>query len=459
MSVYTTDARLAYRRVTWFWAVTVIPAAVVSVLFQNYFFIYLTDVLLVAPVAVGALLAFARIYDGVTDLALAAWSDRSKSRFGRRKPFIIAGGLGLVLYGAVWLPPENLSAAGTIIWLGLLLLVYETASTLRNVPMLALGVELGQTPERRSWFYVIGLIVGLPFAIAANFVIQDLINSPDARAAGAPWFIGAGIALAAATVGMGLFLKELPAEHKTVERNVWRMMREVLGVGYHRRIIGVQLAETFAFTSLAFSVPYLMTYVLDRPDRIAIIFIAYLVVSIVAQPGWLALIPRLGMKRIWTIGLYMWLAAFVAAPLSLLFGYPFFFGLVIWGGLAGGAATVNYAMLGDIADYDARQSGRQRQGVYMTIYSLVAKIGGAAVAFLLGIGLQASGFVPNAEQSTMVVAAIVMSGSLIPFLGVLLGIRWLRGYDFYEREGLSDGRREFIEEGTLGDTNMRPAAA
>lgn len=459
MGVYTDDARLAYRRVTLFFAVTAMPAAFGSILFANYFFIYLTDVLLVAPIAVGSLLAIARVYDGFSDLALAVWSDRTKSRFGRRKPFIIVGGLGTIVYGALWLPPENLSTAGTLIWLGLVLLFYETVTTLRNVPMLALGVEVGQTPERRGWFYVIGLLVGLPFAIASNLVMQDLINSPDARAAGAPWFIGVGIVIAITSVGMGLLLKELPADHKTAERKVWQMMREVLGVGYHRRLIGVQLAETCAFTSLGFCVPYLMTYVLDEPDRIAIIFITYLVVSILSQPVWLSLIPRLGMKRIWMTGLWMWLAAFLAAPFTLVFGFPFFLGLVVWGALAGGAATVNFAMLGDVADYDARKSGRQRQAVYMTIYQLVAKVGGAAVAFLLGIGLQVSGFVPNAEQSSPVIAAIMVSGSLIPFLGVLVGIRLLRGYDFYTSEQISDGRREFIPRGTLSDVNDIPALA
>ena len=51
----------ALRRTTWFWDVTMLPAAFISVLFQNYYFSYATDVLLVAPAAVGLVVAVSRI--------------------------------------------------------------------------------------------------------------------------------------------------------------------------------------------------------------------------------------------------------------------------------------------------------------------------------------------------------------------------------------------------------------
>lgn len=451
MGAYTTDAKSAYNRALGFYCLTSIPGAVVVTLFNVYFLIYATDVLLVAPAAVGTLIAASRIYDGVSDIAIATWSDRTTSRFGRRRPFIIGGGLLAIAYGGLWLPPESLDSAQTIIWLGFMLLVWETGWTMRTVPLRALGIELGQTPERRSWYITAILLVGLPFAIAAHLLIQQLVDSPDARAAGAPWFIGLGVVIAALSLLAGPLLKEIPADHRTVERRPLVMLKEVLSVGYHRQLIAINFAEAFAFSSLIFSIAYMLTYVLDAPGMLAVISIAYLVVSQLSKIGWLRLIPRWGMKRIWATGLKLWLLMFVLVPLVLVFGINFYLALAMLAGIAGGAAAVNYAMLGDISDYDARRSGRQRQGVYMSIYELIAKIGGAATAFILGWLLQLAGFVPNEEQTAAAIAAIVASSSLLPFVGVWVGLRILKNYAFYEEQGISDGKRAFRSHTTLSE--------
>ncbi len=459
MGVYTEDARFAFRRICEFYIVNSLPLYLATGLFGYLFLIYATDTLLLAPAAVGTLLAISRIYDGVSDLLLGTWSDRTTGRFGRRRPFIIAGGLMLVSFIGIWLPPENFGATGTLLFVAAMLILFDTASTLIGVPFTALGVELGQTPKRRTFFNVCGKVVGLPAVFGAIFLMQHLLDAQDARASGTPWFIAIAIVFAIFVTVSALRIKELPVHHETVERNMFAMLREVLSVRYHNRLLGVQLVEAFAFSSIAFMVPYVMTYIVEQPGLIFVVFMVYLVVETLSRIGWLLLIPRWGMQRIWMVGLYLWVLTFLLFPLVFAFGFPAYVGMAALGGLATAAATVSFAMLGDVADYDARQSGRQRQGVYMTIYRLVAKIGGALVAFLLGWLLQFSGFVPNATQGTGTIIAIAASTSLLPLIALLIGIRLLRGYDFYQREGISDGRREFIEKGTLGDTNMRPAPA
>ncbi len=459
MSVFTEDARLAYRRSVEFYALTATPIFLISGLFGYLFLIYATDTLVLAPAAVGTLLAVSKIYDGVSDLLLGNWSDRTKGRFGRRRPYMIAGSLLFISFIGIWLPPENMGATATLLFIGVMLLVWETASTLLAVPFNALGIETGQTPQRRTALAVMGSVIGLPATVGAILLMQHIVDAEDARAAGTPWFICLTLAGIAVFLIGSMRIKELPVRHRTAERNVFRMLREVLGVHYHNRLLAVQAIETFAFTSMAFMVPYVMTYIIGEPGRMMFIFIAYLACTRISQIGWLMLVPRIGMKRIWIAGLIIWIAVFLSFPLVFLFGFTAYIAMAIVGGIASGAAIVNYAMLGDIADYDARQSGRQRQGVYITIYRLIGKIAGAAVAFILGWALQLTGFVPNAEQGTGTITAIALCTSLIPVLALIPGIMLLRGYDFYEREGISDGRRDFVESGTLGDTNGVPATA
>lgn len=459
MGVYTEDAKLAYRRTVQFYAITATPIYLVSGLFGYLFLIYATDTLLLAPAAVGTLLALSQIYDGVTDLLLGNWSDRTKGRFGRRRPYMIAGSILFLSFIGIWLPPEHMGAAPTLLFVGVMLFVYETAVTLLAVPFNALGIENGQTPQRRTKLLVIGNVVGLPASIGAILLMQHLVDAEDVRAAGTPWFIGLALGAVVLFLIASLRVRELPVRHRTAERNFFKMLREVLGVRYHNRLLTVQAVETFAFTSMGFMVPYVMTYIIGEPGRMMFIFLAYLVFARTAQVGWLKLVPRIGMKQIWIVGLVIWVAIFMSFPLVFVFGFYAYLVMAAIGGIASAASVVNFAMLGDVADYDARQSGRQRQGVYMTIYRLIGKIAAAAVAFLLGWALQLTGFVPKAEQGTATIIAIALCTSLVPILALVPGILLLRGYNFYECEGISDGKRDFIERGGLDDINMGQAVA
>lgn len=440
MTAIVDDPKLVYRRTLWFYALTTLPLTAMGIFFANFYFIYATDVLLLAPAVVGTLLAVARIYDGISDIAIATWSDRSESRHGRRRPFILAGGLMCCMLWALFLVPEGLGEIATIGWVLLALIWMQTATTLRAIPIRAMGIESGRSAKARTFFGILIPFLTIPVVIAVNFAGQSMLEADDPRASIAPWVIGLGLTTTVITVLAYPWLKELRVRHSSVERNVWKMLKEVLGVGYHRQLIGVQFAESFAFTSLAFSVPYMLRYVIDRPDMIAVIFVTYFVIQRIVGFGWYKMIPRWGMRDIWSKGLKLWLLVFLGIPFVVWGGFPLYLALTVIAGIAGGAAAVNYAMLGDIADFDAKISGRERQGIYMTIYRLVGNIGGALTGFALGWLLQLSGYVANEEQGEATVAAIIASSSALPIVGVVIGLVLLSRYKLYEREGMSDGK-------------------
>lgn len=434
------DQRLAFRRFLWL-AVPIALAGVTAGLILRYLAIYATDELLIAPATVGLILAIKSIFDGVTDPLVGWLSDRKRAP--RRLPFYWAGIPFAVAAFGLFFPPAGLDGVALAIWMIIFVVLWEAGQTMRSVSTVALGFEVTTDARQRTFLQMAFTLPGFIGSVAGIVAMQYVMNSGDARSALWP-ILAAGTAFwIASMVIVGSRLKEVPRPHRTEERPPWHMIREVIANRYHRQYIAVQLCGTLAFTSLGFAIPYVTKYVFGRPDMTMYVFLIYLSVNTLSVFLWWRLVPRLGVRRVWLLGNAVWLVTLLAYPLSVASGIGGFLTLAACAGLGNGAAyCVSYAMLGDIADYDARTSGRQRQGVYATIYGLVDKIGAAAGAFVLGWGLQLSGFVPNAQQAPAVLNALALIVSVIPALGIAAAMWILHRYRFYEEQGVSDGRRE-----------------
>ena len=115
--------------VIWSFTLSRVAFSIMGVMFGVYLMKYATDVLLIAPATMGILIAAARLWDGFTDPLVGYLSDRTRSRFGRRRIWLYASALpmaiGIVM---IWSPPGDLSGVALIAWMAFALLVYETAT-------------------------------------------------------------------------------------------------------------------------------------------------------------------------------------------------------------------------------------------------------------------------------------------------------------------------------------------
>jgi GPH family glycoside/pentoside/hexuronide:cation symporter len=122
-----------------------------GLLLGTYLMKFSTDVLLIAPAIMGSLIAASRLWDAISDPLVGYLSDQTNSVYGRRRSWMffaaVPMGIGLVM---IWSPPAVLDNMGTIIWMAVALLVYETASTAFYVPHGAIGVELTPNYHERT---------------------------------------------------------------------------------------------------------------------------------------------------------------------------------------------------------------------------------------------------------------------------------------------------------------------
>ncbi|MEE3330130.1 MAG: MFS transporter, partial [Myxococcota bacterium] len=122
-----------------------------TVLFTAYIVKYSTDVLLVPAGVMGVLFAVGRLWDGVTDPLVGFLSDRTETRWGRRRPWMVASVLPLALFGwMAWAPPLTLEGGWLVAWMAVAVLGFSTATTLFFVPHNALGAELVEDYTRRT---------------------------------------------------------------------------------------------------------------------------------------------------------------------------------------------------------------------------------------------------------------------------------------------------------------------
>ncbi len=409
-----TAARLAYAAPAFAMAVIGIPVYV-------YVPKFYTDVVGVDVVLVGLVLLGARLFDAVTD-PLAGWlSDRTRSRFGRRRPWIVAASLPLALALAALFNPPAAGGAIPALWLAFGIFALFLCFTAASVPYEALGPELTFDYHERTSLLGLrdgALLAGTLFAAAVPSAIAVALGEPT-ESPGRGTFAWMALLFApllvAACVVCAVALRER-ARHHSAAADAFGGLRLILSnrpfrvllISYTVAALGSNLPATLLL--------YYVQYVLES-DRAGLFLVLYFVAGIAFLPGWIALSRRFGKKRAWLAGMAVNTGAF-SGVFFLGPGDELAYGLlVVLSGVGLGATlAIPSSMQADVIDYDELRSGERREGRYVGIWSVAKKLAAA-----LGVGVAllvfgSSGYAPNVQQSEEVRFALRSLYALVPCL-------------------------------------------
>lgn len=390
-----------------------------AVYFVGFFFLkFSTDVLLIAPATVGVISALGRLWDAVTDPLIGAWSDRTRSRFGRRRPWMLLGVPTLALsFWMIWSPPAALEGSGLVVWMALALLGFYTAFTFYTVPHLSLGTELTPHHHERSTLFGVfqaGLIIGMMGAFGA---IQYVAVASDGRAAARTLGIVCAVGMAVLLLATPLLLREPAAHQGRATAPALRALAGVAGNPHARLLLLALFLVNLGAGVLGILAPYVIEYIVGRPDLIGVVPAFFVVGGVLSIPFWVWLSKRRGKRDAWVLS--MW-------GMAASFGLTFFVGegdlvaisvLLVCAGIAYGCGgVVGPSLLADVIDWDESQTGERREGIYAAAWGITWKAAVALISAVTGAALGASGFVPNVEQTETAALTLHALFSLTPLV-------------------------------------------
>ncbi len=399
---------------------------------------FATDVLLISPAAMGTIFLVSRLWDAISDPMAGYLSDKTKTRFGRRRPWIAMAIVPVCgIYALLWSPPANLEGVALTAWVALGVLGFYTAMTIFIVPHTALGAELTDSYHDRTRIFGYRHVIWTLGAVVAVGGMQWIINSETARVSAGrlAWVVSivtAGLLLFAVTA-----LRERPDFQGRGATNPFHSFRDVWRNRHARLLLLVLLIENIGAATVIVLTFYVSKYIVMRPDLTGYFILAHMGASIVFVGIWLPLSRRFGKKRLWAASMMITAVAFDGMSF-LTEGSIYLLGSLAFvaGTAAGCGAMVGPSIQADVIDYDDFMTGQRKEGAYFAAWNFVFKSAMGIMSMLTLWSLEIVGFEPNVPQGESVKLVILVLYSLVPMMCYVIGAILLNRFSLDEVEHL-----------------------
>lgn len=421
------------------WASGTIGVIIVSSVINALILKFGVDNLGLSAAVAGVIITVTRLFDAALDPFMGSISDRTRSRWGRRRPYLLIGGILCAITPIlVFSDPFSFALDYTVVYFTLGLMFFSVAYTVFNVPHLTMSYELTETPRQRTM-----LMSFRVYALGIGAVVGTMLG---------PWILthyGGGLRGYAA-MGWGLsviilftclisFFATKNARVITVpaaadKPNIWQAFNAI----HNRPFVSLITAKAFYLfgTGVASACyAFMITSVVQRDLTVlGLMLSAMMATLILAQPFWVWFSNRWG-KR----------ACFItAAPFNAAASFSWFFvapGEPTWslvlrailiGFFGGGMALSINAMLPDTLQHEYERTGVAQEGVLAGIFTFVERtisaLGVAATGAILAFG----GYVSSSQvevQATSALTAIAIATGIVPAVCIILSIALMWRYN------------------------------
>jgi GPH family glycoside/pentoside/hexuronide:cation symporter len=395
-----------------------------------YLIYYFTDVFGLPAAAAGTVILVSKLWDAVSDPLMGSLSDRTRTTWGSKRPFLLFGALPFGVSIALLFAAPSLADSGRLIYALASYLLFCTALTVVNIPYGALTAAMTLDADERSRISAFRMAFGIAGTLIAASATKPLVGLFATEALG---FRSVGIAYGVVATVIVLItfgsVRERAASTETADAGVRTMVRTVLTNRPFLVLCAATIIVMVAVNTLAAVVNYFFKYNLGAEESIAPAFAALFVTAILSIPFFTWLSARTSKRLAYTVGLSVLVLAEVLIFFFAQGGMAITILLFVLAGV--GMATVflsPWSMIPDTVEYAQWKTGIRREGVFYGVFFFCFKLGAALAGFVTGIVLDVAGYVPNASQGPEALMGIRLLLTLVPASLTIIGMLVLSRY-------------------------------
>lgn len=401
---------------------------------------YMTNTLGISAWLAGLAIFVPKLWDVITDPWMGSISDRSHTRWGRRRPWLLLGGLTLpILFALMFMTPDFGEPMLRFAWVFGFYVLCATAYTVFSVPYIAMPAEMTddyhETTTLMAW-RMAALTVGVLVSGALAPVLVEQVGG-GGRAGYATMSTIIAIVLGAAMIGAFFGTRRAPQRERTDEAPpFWATFGQALKVKPFAVLTSGYFFQHAGVGAVLAVVPFFANYVLHGDQlTLTIMFVCLVGPAFAAMPLWVAVSKRIGKLNGYIVSMLLFggfgASLWFASPSNVLLVYV---QVAMMGIGWAGTELFPFSMLPDVIKADRAATGQRREGVFTGLWMAVDKGALAIGALCASLVLDASGFIESepgqlVTQPPSALTGILIGTALLPALFVALALPLVRLYE------------------------------
>lgn len=419
------------KRTKLFYGIGDLGNALVNSAIQFFLMKFYTDAALILPALAGNALLIGKIWDAVNDPLFGWMTDKTKSRFGMRRVYMIFGAIPLgIAIALLWFVPQ-VDRIWTFVWIAVTFLLFDTLWTLTNVPYYSLTSELTDDYDERSSLTTYRMVMAVPAYLVGVALTPAIVGLFALQSTGYA-FIGIvyGVIAAAALLISAAGLRE--RQGLTVTKPEASPVKSILIAIKNKPFVwlcGTYFIINISFAFIKILMAYYIEYQLLMKAETSLVMGLMLVCVTISLPFWQWVSRKIDKGPAYGLGMLVGGAAVVLTFFLPHQSTAIIYLIAVLAGFGFSAQWIfPWAMVADVADYDRLETGQQRSGVYYGIWGLATKISEALALVAVGWILTWFQYVPNVEQTPSALLGIRLFFGLVPAACIFIALPLLFKY-------------------------------
>ena len=397
-----------------------------------YLLYYYTDVLNIEPAIAGLIIMLPVIWDGISDPLMGWVVTRTRSRFGKFRPYILFGApvMGLSFVGMfaapIWFPDQVIVACLVTH------MIFRTAYTIASVPYSSLAAALTHNSQERGIMAGVRMMAAMTGGIVTAATMLELASyfgDGDMRHG----FVEVAIVYGLLSTVMMVIIFLTTSKEVTLTQAKTITNRQTFAFLRHNHafwiLCGASLVGVIGSAMGGKSIVYYIDYYAGHPDNVSSVLSVGILGAATGIPLWTLVASRLSKRWVWVMGASGAATVNLALYLFDVRAVETLTLLAFCNGAMGGAVAVMFwSMLPDTVEYGQWRSGVRDDGIVFGLSQLISKAGSGLGVGAIGLILSAIGYTAGAEQSNEALQGIRASSFLIPATASILSILIILSY-------------------------------